>query len=359
MFLLFVRSERGESVIFFDQLSDAIHAAGFDAFAIMPATPLEKFLSVLKEARAEKRYPAFAHQDLEKRINPQAFQPSARSIISLAVSYYTGDPGPTPTLHGTVSRSAWGRDYHKVLGERMDRVIHFLREHCGAQKCTKAVDTSFLVDRAIAVESGLGYPGSNCAVYVPPFGSWVFLGEILVDVELPITKSPWDDHWSHPINCDACVRACPTQALFAPGKIKPQRCLSYLTQMTGPIPEEFREKLGTRLWGCDTCQKACPINRKIGPVSDQDFDPLVGPHVPLLPLLAMDKKEFEETYGQTSMAWRGKNVLQRNACVVLGNQGDPRALDSLEGTARNHPSPTVREAAQWATDKIQRRTNQG
>ena len=356
MFLLFARTGRGESVISLDQLSNAIHAAGFNAFAIMPATPLEKLLPILEEAQAEKRYPAFAHPDLEKRINPQTLQPSAQSIISLAAAYYTGDPGPTPPLHGTISRSAWGRDYHRVLDERMDKVVHFLREHCGAHECTKAVDTSFLVDRALAVEAGLGYPGSNCAVYVPPFGSWVFLSEILVDVELPPTKKEGQDGWSCPIECDACIRACPTQALIAPGKIKPQRCLSYLTQ-TSSFPEEFREKLGTRLWGCDTCQQACPINRQVEPISDPNFEPLVGPHVPLLPLLAMDKQEFEATFGQTSIAWRGKNVLQRNACIVLGNQRDPRALGPLQETVQNHPSPAVRAGALWAIEKIRDRIN--
>lgn len=354
MFLLFARTERGESVISLDQLSNAIHGAGFDAFAIMPATPLERFLPILEEAQAENRYPDFAHPDLKKRINPQALQPSAQSIISLAVAYYTGNAGPTPPLHGTISRSAWGRDYHKVLDERMDKVVHFLREHCGANECTKAVDTSFLVDRALAIEGGLGYPGSNCAVYVPPFGSWVFLGEILVDVDLPPTKKEGQDRWSCPIECDACIRACPTQALIAPGKIKPQRCLSYLTQ-TSSFPEEFREKLGTRLWGCDTCQQACPINRQVEPVSDPDFEPLVGPHVPLLSLLTMDKNEFAESFGQTSIAWRGKNILQRNACIVLGNQGNPEALDILEKTAHNHPSLAVQEAALWAITKIKRK----
>lgn len=339
-------------------LKKAIQEAGFDAFAIMPAAPLEGFLPILEAAHKEGRYPAVVEEDIQKRIDPAALQDSAQSIISLAVAYNTGSPGPTPPLHGTVSRSAWGRDYHRVLDERMDIVISFLRKHLGARECTKAVDTSFLVDRALAVESGMGYPGSNCAVYVPPFGSWVFLGEILVDVELPSTRSQGQKNWSAPVECEACIRACPTGALYDHGKIKPHRCLSYLTQKTGSIPEEFREKLGTRLWGCDTCQQACPTNKNAIRSPHPEFEPLLGHHIPLIPLLSMNTQEFKTAFGATSMAWRGKNVLQRNACIVLGNQGNPEAVPALEDAARNHPSNTVKEAANWALAKIRNKLNQ-
>ena len=167
----------------FQRLTAAIYEAGFDAFAIMPAKPVTSMLPILREAQEKNRYPDFADPDISRRLDPRNLQKSARSIISLAVSYNTGSATATPPLHGLISRSACGLDYHRVLGERMDRVIAYLKKHCGATECTKAVDTSFLIDRALAVEAGLGYPGSNCAVYVPPFGSWVFLGEILVDVD--------------------------------------------------------------------------------------------------------------------------------------------------------------------------------
>lgn len=188
---------------------------------------------------------------------------------------------------------------------------------------------------------------------MPPFGSWVFLGEILVDVALPYTKKTNQDNWDCPVGCDACLQACPTNALFAPGKIKPQRCLSYLTQKSGSIPMEYRAKLGTTLWGCDLCQQACPRNQTALKSSNNDFAPLIGPHVPLIPLLAMNKQEFEDTFGKTSMAWRGKNTIQRNACIVLGNQGNLEAIEPLKKIAHKHPSPIVREAAQWALTKIE------
>lgn len=334
-------------------LSEVILQAGFDAFAIIPAAPLWEMLPVLEQAQVENRYPDFVDPNIQKRIDPRNLQKTAQSVISLAVSYNTGNPGIAPPLSGTVSRSAWGLDYHNVLDERMDKVISYLQEKYGAAECTKAVDTSFLIDRALAVESGLGYPGSNCAVYVPPFGSWVFLCEILVDIELPTTKKGTQDNWSCPVDCDLCIKACPTGALYEPGKIKPQRCISYLTQKSGSIPHEFRGKIKNRLWGCDTCQRACPRNRKAKLSTHQEFAPVIGPHIPLLPLLELTKKEFKASFGHTSMAWRGKNIVQRNACVVLGNQGNKEALDILKKTAREHPSQMVKDAATWAINKLE------
>lgn len=334
------------------ELHQVIHEAGFDAFAIMPALPVTSIYPVLKEAIDQGRYPDFVDRDISKRIDPKNLQASAKSIISLAMSYNTGDPLATPTLHGVISRSAWGLDYHRVLSERMDEVISHLEERCGASECTKAVDTSFLVDRAIAIEAGLGYPGYNCAVYVPPYGSWVFLAEILVDVTLPTTKAPEQDNRSCLIGCNRCIKACPTGALFAPGKIQPARCISYLTQMPGTIPLEFREKIGNKLWGCDICQQVCPTNQGARPSVHHEFRPLAGPHIELLSLLDMTKRQFAELFGETSMAWRGKNVLARNACIILGNQRASEVLPVLERTAREHQSTIVRDAASWAVERI-------
>ncbi|HAN93995.1 MAG TPA: tRNA epoxyqueuosine(34) reductase QueG [Firmicutes bacterium] len=333
-------------------LGEAVFQAGFDAFAVMPARPSKRLLPLLRQAQEEGRYPDFVDQDVEKRLDPRKLQPSAKTVIALAVSYNTGQPGPVPPLHGTISRYAWGLDYHRVLGRRLDQLISCLQERLGARECTKAVDTSFLVDRALAVEAGLGYAGGNCAVYVPPYGSWVFLGEVLVDVELPATSPKGQGSWSCPVDCGRCIKACPTGALLAPGKINPHICLSYLTQMSGPIPLEFRSKLGSRLWGCDTCQQVCPVNREAPVTRHREFAPLVGPHVPLLPLLSLSNREFQEQFGQTSVAWRGKNILQRNACLILGNQGARAALPILKKTAQGHPSPLVREAAEWAVAKL-------
>ncbi len=337
-----------------ENLQKAAHDAGFDGIGVTTASPLEHMKPILEQAKDEGRYPDFVEQDVDRRINPRSVLENAVSVIAVAVAYKTVEPGPTPPLHGTVSRSAWGLDYHRELEKRMDQLIIFLKEHYHAKACVKAVDTSPLIDRAIAIESGLGIPGDNCAVYVPPFGSWVFLGEILVDAVLPLgTTSSVPTKTC--VECQACIKACPTQALYAPGKIKPQRCISYLTQKSGQIPLEFRETIKNSLWGCDICQQACPQNQSAKVSRHREFRPIVGPHIPLIPLLSLSNKEFKDMFGPTSMAWRGKNTVQRNACIILGNQGHPEAVEPLRQCAASHPSDTVREAANWALRKIESR----
>ena len=267
-----------------EELRRAAYNAGFDGVGVTTAAPLQYMKPILKRAKEEGHYPDFVEQDVDRRINPRFVLKNAVSVIAVAVAYKTVDPGPTPPLHGTVSRSAWGLDYHRELDKRMDRLIPFLKDRYHVQTWFKAVDTSPLIDRAIAIEAGLGIPGDNCAVYVPPFGSWVFLGEILVDVPLPFS-TPSPSPMKACVECEACIKACPTQALYAPGTIRPQRCISYLTQKSGQIPLEFREKIRNSLWGCDICQQACPQNRSAKTSRHPEFQPIVDPYslIPFCP----------------------------------------------------------------------------
>ena len=169
--LLQFPKERSSVLNSLHALGQAIYQAGFDAFATVPANPLQRMLPVLKQALLEERYPDFVDGDLEKRVDPRRLQSSAQTVITLAVSYNTGPPGSTPPLHGTISRSAWGLDYHTVLQERMNQVIGYLREHHGpaARRRIPAPDR-----RALAVEGWVA--GSNCVSMCRP-SSWVFLGE--------------------------------------------------------------------------------------------------------------------------------------------------------------------------------------
>lgn len=336
-----------------DKLLSAAREAGLDAVAVthvQPQTYLSKFL---QQAKDEGRYSQFAAPDINLRITPTEVFPQAKSIITGAVAYKTVNPGQAPRMHGTISRSAWGRDYHRVLKEAFARLIPFLQEEYGVKEWLIAVDDTPLVERALSAQSGIAKIGPNCAAYVQPYGSWIFLGELLVDVEL----EPFSQENEGP-PCEACdlrcVKACPTNALVGPGLIDARRCLSFLTQKTGTFPEELRDRLGSRLWGCDTCQQVCPANRIAETSRHSDFEPIVGPHFPLIELLSLTKKEYQQIFGETSIAWRGKNVLQRNACLILGNQRAEEALPLLEQIAVEHPSEVVREAAQWAVKKITR-----
>lgn len=335
-----------------DRLRQVATAAGIDALAVTQAEPQVYLEAFLRAAQREGRYAQFAVQDVAARLDPQKVLPEARSVISAAVAYKNVDPGAAPRLTGTISRSAWGLDYHKVVRKALERLVPFLQAEYGVQKWHIAVDDTPLVERALAAQARLASLGANCAAYVPPYGSWVFLGELLVDVELPAMPGT-----ASPLPCEECgyrcVKACPTNALVAPGIIDARRCLSYLTQKTDSIPLEFRPKLGSRLWGCDTCQAVCPLNKAAAQSARAEFTPLVDPQFSLLDLLAMDNAGFKEAFGETSIAWRGKNVLQRNACLILGNQKAAEARPQLAETAAHHPSPAVREAAAWALNRLE------
>lgn len=334
-----------------DRLRRAAWDAGLDAIAVTHARPLEGLREFLLDAQAQGRYAQFAEQNIDRRLDPRAVLPEAKSVVTAAVAYKTVEPGQAAKLTGRISRAAWGRDYHKVVREALERLVPFLQAEYGVRRWHIAVDDTLLVERALAHRAALAALGANCAAYVPPYGSWVFLGELVVDQELPACPGK-----AAALPCAECgyrcVKACPTGALQAPGIIHAGRCLSYLTQKTGDIPEEFRTKLGSRLWGCDTCQDVCPANKEAEKARCQEFAPKVGPHFPLLELLTMDNRRFAEVFGETSIAWRGKNILQRNACLVLGNQKAGEALPVLIDTAAHHPSPAVRTAALWAVKQI-------
>ena len=250
------------------ELQQALWEAGFDAFAVMPAGPVERMLPVLQQALDEDRYPAFVERDVRRRIDPRNLQPSAKTVITLAVSYNIGPPQAAPPLHGAVSRYAWGLDYHRVLGERLDRVISHLRENWGARECTKAVDTTFLVDRALAVESGLGFPGSNCSVYVPPYGSWVFLGALLVDGARSSARKAGS--WSCPVI--SASRPAPRSPL-RPWKIQPGAAF-LPTQMSGAIPAEY-QKTGQQALGMRHLSAGLPSTKK-RLTRHREFAPVVG-----------------------------------------------------------------------------------
>lgn len=337
-----------------DLLREKAYELGLDALAITHPEPFQEMASILKDRQTRGLYPNFVAEDIELRVDPRKTMPQVRSIISVGIAYKTVEPGPIPHLHGLLSRYAWGVDYHRVLPDRMAKLGQFLQEEFGAQTIYFSTDTGPLIDRAIAVRASLGYTGQNCAVFVPPYGSWIFLGEILIDLELPPTTTPLG---SQPQDCRAqdkcgqCVKACPTGALFAPYHCNPHICISYLTQMSGMIPIEWRNKIGKKLWGCDICQMVCSVNQTARPSRHPEFHPLEGTTVPLIPLLSLSNREFKERFGTTALNWRGKKTLQRNAAIILGNYKDPEAIPALSHALQD-PKEVVRASSAWALGEI-------
>ena len=205
-------------------------------------------------------------------------------------------------------------------------------------------------DRAVAERAGIGWSGKNCAIITPEFGSYVYLGEMITDIPFPPDK-PIEDGCG---TCNKCVDACPTGALVTGGQLNSQRCIAFLTQTKGFLAEEFRSKLGNRLYGCDTCQTVCPENKG----KDFHFHPEMEPDPELAkpklkPLLTMSNREFKEKFGHVSGSWRGKKPIQRNAIIALAHFKVAQfAVPDLIELIKNDVRPVIRGTAAWALGKI-------
>jgi epoxyqueuosine reductase len=335
------------------ELVAAAPAMGIDKIGFTTADAFSSLKQVLERHRALGRESGFEHEDLDERTSPQRLLPEAQSIIAIAVAYpskLSNPPQSVPGAYrGILSRSAWGEDYHVALRRRLERLAAWLRERVPDVRLESMVDTGALVDRAVAERAGIGFVGHNCSVITDEFGSWVYLGEMLTNIPFepdePVLDSCGD--------CRICIEACPTDALVGFGELDAQRCVSYLTQTKGVLPDAFKKKIGNRLYGCDTCQIVCPKNRGKHFTHHAELEPdpdIVKPL--LLPLLELSNKEFKRIYGTSAAAWRGKTPIQRNAIIALGHFKDETARSKLEQLLREDSREAIQDAAKWALDRL-------
>ncbi|MED1750735.1 MULTISPECIES: tRNA epoxyqueuosine(34) reductase QueG [Bacillus] len=295
----------------------------------------------------------FEEPDIEKRTNPSLLLPKAKSIVAIALAYPSKmKDAPRSTKdarRGIFCRASWGTDYHVVLKKKLDMLEEFLRSKHVDIRTKSMVDTGELSDRAVAERAGIGFSAKNCMIITPEFGSYVYLAEMITNVPFEPDEKIEDQCGT----CNKCVDSCPTGALVNPGQLNSQRCISFLTQTKGFLPDEFRSKIGNRLYGCDTCQIVCPINKG----KDFHLHPEMEPHPeiakPLLkPLLTISNREFKEKYGHVSGSWRGKKPIQRNAILALAHFKDASALPVLIELMHKDPRPVIRGTAAWAIGKI-------
>jgi epoxyqueuosine reductase len=331
---------------------------GFDAVGVAQANPFPDDRAVVQRRIAEGHYsglPWFTTARADFSSDPRNLLPTARSIISVALSYRP-DGAPAPARPGSprgrISAYAWGRDYHRVLKERMEQVVAFIREAAGpAQEARTLVDTARILDRAAARRAGVGWVGKHTNVITKAAGSWVFLGEILTELELA-PDAPLRTNCG---TCDLCLRVCPTGAIIAPYTVDNNRCISYLTiEHKGIIPRELRPLMGTWVFGCDVCQEVCPYNAstRARPRGWPEFEPRLGTRLPLEPLLAMDDADFRETFRGTPLKRTKRRGLVRNAALALGNVGGADHRPALGRVADDDPDPVVRDAARWALTRL-------
>mgnify|MGYP002336101138 CR=1 FL=1 len=280
--------------------------------------------------------------------------PSARSILSVGIAYWgRDDEKPADgVLRGRISRYARGVDYHTVLPERM-RMLHAAIENLVGQRVEARVltDHARIVDRAVAARSGLGWYGKHACIIVPGHGSWVMLGELILDLELE-PDAPLDRDCGR---CHICLDRCPTGAIVAPYTIHTPLCISFQTiEQRGAIPRELRPQIGDWVFGCDVCQEVCPYTGAAAPEPDPAFAPRRIEHAypSLTFLLEMSEQVFRETYRGTAIMRAKRAGLARNAAVALGNIGAEEGVAPLSHALFEHDLSLVRGHAAWALGRI-------
>ncbi|WP_436663853.1 tRNA epoxyqueuosine(34) reductase QueG [Alicyclobacillus acidoterrestris] len=341
-----------------ETLRDLAKREGVLEVAVTDAAPFPELIPWL-EAYETRGRTGFEVGEVALRINPRLWMHEARSIIVIALPYlteqgaHTARSHPRGRRHGHTSHYTYGVDYHRVLAEKLRAIHRSMEAAVGHEIAMKlSIDTSPLVDRRLAERAGLGWIGKNAMFYSHRYGSYVFLGAMLVDLAIPPTAHQEAAVGALCGTCTRCLTACPTGAIVAPGVIDATRCLSYVTQMKGIIPVEFRHKLGRRVWGCDVCQSTCPINQNVEHSKEDAFGPSHELAYPdLIELLQMSNRQFMRKYGHTAMAWRGLRTLQRNALIALGNAGDAAALAWMIPFLHN-ARVELRASAAWAIGKI-------
>ncbi len=325
---------------------------GFELVGIAAAGPADGFDSFrawLDAGHAGEMGYLSRHADARR--HPDSILPGVRSVVMVGMSYHfpAADP-PLPPLAGRIARYARGVDYHDLLRDRLNRLLEWVGRAAPDCRGRGVVDTAPLLERDFARRAGLGWVGKNTMLLNRRLGSYLFLGALLLDLEL----HPDAAHESfHCGTCTACLDACPTGAFVAPGQLDARRCISYLTiELKGQVPDELRAGVGDWAFGCDVCQEVCPWNRKASAGTEPGLaarPDLVA--VDLVELLGLSEEEFRRRFRGTALLRSKRRGLLRNAALVLGNRGDPAALPALQ-RALTDPESLVREAARWAIDRI-------
>ncbi len=288
----------------------------------------------------------------ERRGDPREVLPGCLAVVSLAMNYFPGEsPFPEGAVGGyRIAKYAWNDDYHDLIECRLKELDARLRTLGGVQK--PYVDTGPVLERDFATDSGLGWNGKSTMQIHKRLGTWFFLAEILTTLDLA-PDAPFGDHCG---KCTRCITACPTQAITAPHRVNARRCISYLTiEHKGPIPEEFREAMGDRIYGCDACLEACPWNRFAAESREMAFSAREAVFKKRLrDFLDLDDDGFRALFAKSPIKRIKRPRFLRNVCVALGNTGSPDDLPPLERAAAD-PDPLVSEHAQWAIRRIQNR----
>ena len=285
-----------------------------------------------------------------RRARPAELVPGTLRVISARLDYLPRAKDSAAVLadkrKAYVSRYALGRDYHKVLRDRLQRLAERIAAVVGEFRFRVYTDSAPVLEVALAAKAGLGWRGKHTLLLTREAGSFFFLGEIYTDLPLPVTSAASE----HCGTCQACLAACPTGAIVAPYELDARRCISYLTiELKGSIPESLRTLIGNRVYGCDDCQLVCPWNRYAQPSAEPDFAVRNGlDDADLVALFAWTKTEFEQRMRGSAIRRIGHERWLRNLAVGLGNADYGATIVAALAARRDDPSPLVREHVAWA-----------
>jgi epoxyqueuosine reductase len=341
-----------------DAIRDAAIGLGFARVGFCPVEPFESAARALDDWLRQGLHGEMGYLAGEARHEPQRLLPEARTLIVVAMAYGADSPESSASperrlpLTGQIARYARGADYHSVLKERLrllaDRCAELTGRSVLARPC---VDSAPLLEREAARRAGIGFTAKSTLTIAPGLGSYVLLGELLIDLELapdqPLARGCG--------SCTTCLVACPTSAFVDAYTLDARRCISYLTiELKGPIPRALRPLIGRWVFGCDVCQEVCPFNQSRRP---RPTEPGLAPHArltepELVSLLELSASGYRRFVKRSALRRIGRVQLQRNAAVALGNSGRAEAAAPLGRSLAENPSALVRGHAAWALGRL-------
>lgn len=294
---------------------------------------------------------SFLERNVDKRLQPDLLHPSTCRIISVRMDYLPPDAQFASTLgddkRAYVSRYALGKDYHKLMRKRLKMLGEKIKLHCHDLNYRPFVDSAPVLEHAAAEKAGIGWTGKHTLTLNQQAGSWFFLGELFVNIALPVDLPAQNQCGS----CTACMTICPTNAIVAPYQLDAKKCISYLTiEHEGTIDVEFRRAMGNRIYGCDDCQLVCPWNRYADLTKENDFLPRNKlDQATLLELFKLTEQEFLKQMEGSPIRRIGYLKWQRNLSIALGNASyDPNIVATLEKTLSKCSNEVLIEHLQWA-----------
>lgn len=337
------------------QIQTRANELGFELVGIIPAAHSEtiaRYRQWVENGYAGKMH--YLEKHLPLKADVRQLLTEAKSVISLAMNYYTLDPPKALAEdpgRGQISRYAWGDDYHQLIRERLVELVEFIKQTAEDELKTRVcVDTAPVIEREYAQKAGIGWIGKNTNLIHWRSGSWYFLSEILVSVvlesEVPTLRGSCG-------TCTRCIEECPTDAIIEPNLLDSRLCISYLTiELRESIPKQLRPKMGNLIFGCDICQEVCPWNSKAVPTPEPGFHPRDGNLAPeLLSLISMTQQEFSSRFKGSPIKRAKRRGFLRNVLVAIGNWGQRRAIPALKGALADD-EPLIRGHAAWALGRI-------